>query len=178
MTRQELRQALVWTVRYGLTALLGFYFGIAMGHGLHSPSASIGALWCAIAGMTTLQTTAEETWSATCAQLLGTFTGAVIAAVYLSLLPFSAGGLALCVAATVLVCRLSRYADNGRQAAVNVAVIMVISSLHPDLNAFANSALRFAEACVGTAIALLMTHLSNSRQYLHLWRARRRGRRE
>lgn len=174
MIQPRLREAAVWTVRYGLTSLFGFLSGLAMGRWLDTPSAEIGALWCAIAGMTTLQTTVSETWTAMRAQLLGTFTGAVIAAVYLALLPFSAIGMALCIAATVLACRLSRYADNGRQAAVNVAVIMVISSLHPDLNPFANSALRFAEACVGTAIALLLMHAWNGPQYLRQWKARRR----
>ena len=170
----KLRDGLVWTLRYVLTSLIAFTFGLAMGHWVDTPSASIGALWCAIAGMTTLQTTVSETWQAMRAQLLGTFTGAVIAAVYLAFFPFSAIGMALCIGATVLACRLSSYADNGRQAAVNVAVIMVISSLHPDLNSFANSALRFIEACVGTAIALLLMHAWNGPQYLRQWKARRR----
>jgi Predicted membrane protein len=171
MNRQMLRGDLGWALRYGLTALLGFFFGIVMGQRLHAPSAPIGALWCAIAGLAALQSTADETWKATRGQLLGTFVGAVIAALYLSLQPFSPWGLAACVGATVFACRRWRFADNGRQAAVNVAVIMVISSLHPDLNAFANSALRFTEACVGTAIALALAHLP---RLLARWRARRR----
>lgn len=150
------RGHLFWAVGYALVGLAGYLFGLLVGRVLATPAAEIGALWCAIAGLATLQATRDETRKAMGSQLLGTLTGAVVSALYLSLWPFSVGGLGLCIGITVLLCRVWKYADNGRQAAVNVAVVMVISSLHPQFNAFTNAALRFLEACAGTGFALAL----------------------
>lgn len=144
--------------QYLLTSLVSALLGLWLSRWLHSPSAPIGALWAAISAMMVLQTTVADTWQSTRGQVLGILVGALIAACYLLLWPFNVFGMALCIGATVLVCRLWRFADNGRLAAVTVAVIMVISSLHPGLNPFANAGLRFLEACVGAGSALLVMH--------------------
>ena len=57
--------------------------------------------------------------------------------------------------ATVLLCHAVRIPSHARLAAISVAVIMVTASLNPTLNPFQNAALRFGEACIGTAIAVL-----------------------
>ena len=76
-------------------------------------------------------------------------------AAYLSRLPFSAVGMAVCIFVTVLVCHTIRIPDHARLAAITVALIMVMSSNQPGLSPVLSAALRFCESCIGTAIAVL-----------------------
>lgn len=60
----------------------------------------------------------------------------------------------------MLTCRCTGIADGGRLAAITVVVVMVISAMDPQLNPFANAALRFMKACFGTGTAVLLARLS------------------
>lgn len=142
-------------VQIALVSLASYWAGFHFTHLFHEASASIGGLWSMISGIVVLQATRRETWSSASLRVLGTFIGAVISALYLGVLPFSPWGMALSILATVILCQLFRIPDHARLAAITVAVIMVISSLHPDLNPLQNSALRFSESFLGTAMAVL-----------------------
>jgi uncharacterized membrane protein YccC len=45
--------------------------------------------------------------------------------------------------------------DHARLAAITVALIMVMSGIHPGLSRVLSALLRFCESCIGTAIAVL-----------------------
>lgn len=145
---------------YGLTALLAYLLGLAVSQTVRSPAAEMGAMWAAISGIVVLRNSLDDTWDATRARVIGTFVGASTAALYLAFWSLSPVGLGLCVAATVLTCRCTGIADGGRLAAITVVVVMVISAMDPQLNPFANAALRFMEACFGTGVAVLLARLS------------------
>jgi hypothetical protein len=49
--------------------------------------------------------------------------------------------------------------SHARLAAITVLVIMVTASLNPALNPGLNALLRFAESCIGTAVAMLEVRL-------------------
>jgi uncharacterized membrane protein YccC len=121
----------------------------------HGASARIGGLWSMVSGIVVLQATRRTTWSSAWLRVLGTLIGSVIGAVYLSLLPFSAIGMAVCIFGTVLLCHAARIPDHARLAALTVAVIIVLSSINQALSPLLNAALRFAESCIGTALAVL-----------------------
>jgi uncharacterized membrane protein YccC len=129
----------------------GFYFTSLF----HGASAGIGGLWSLISGIVVLQSTRRNTWSSACLRILGTLVGSIISAAYLSRLPFSAVGMAVCIFVTVLVCHTIRIPDHARLAAITVALIMVMSSNQPGLSPVLSAALRFCESCIGTAIAVL-----------------------
>lgn len=145
---------------YGLTALLAYLLGMAVSQTVRSPAAEMGAMWAAISGIVVLRDSLDDTWNATRARVIGTFVGASMAALYLAFWSLSPIGLGLCIAATVLTCRCTGIADGGRLAAITVVVVMVISAMDPQLNPFANAALRFMEACFGTGTAVLLARLS------------------
>jgi uncharacterized membrane protein YccC len=129
----------------------GFYFTSLF----HGASAGIGGLWSLISGIVVLQSTRRNTWSSACLRILGTLVGSIISAAYLSRLPFSAVGMAVCIFVTVLVCHTIRIPDHARLAAITVALIMVMSSNQPGLSPVLSATLRFCESCIGTAIAVL-----------------------
>ena len=113
-----------------------------------------------ISGIAVLQASRRPTLSSAWLRVLGTFIGSVIGAAYLSLLPFSAVGMAACIFGTVLLCHAARIPDHARLASLTVAVIMVLSSTNPGLSPVLNATLRFTESCIGTAVAVLAVLMS------------------
>jgi uncharacterized membrane protein YgaE (UPF0421/DUF939 family) len=83
------------------------------------------------------------------------FVGSVVSAVYLSVLPFSAIGMAS-IFVTVLLCHAARIPDHVRPAALTVAIIMVLSNLSSTLTPILSTTLRFGESGVGTTNALIV----------------------
>jgi uncharacterized membrane protein YccC len=105
--------------------------------------------------MVVLQATRGTTLSSAGFRVLGTLIGSIVAAAYLSLLRFSAVGMAACILGTVLLCQAVRIPDHARLAALTVAVVMVLSSEDPGVSPVVSAALRFVESCIGTALAVL-----------------------
>jgi uncharacterized membrane protein YgaE (UPF0421/DUF939 family) len=151
MSRDATRVA----VQIALVSLSSYLCGVYFTGFFHSASAGTGGLWAVMSGIVVLQETRRKTWSSAWLQILGTLVGTIISAAYLSSLPFSAIGMAVSIFATVLLCHASRIPDHARLAALAVGVVMVVSSLHPTLHPIQNAALRFSEACIGTAMAAL-----------------------
>lgn len=143
-------------VQTALVSLSSYLCGFQLTSLFHGASADTGAMWAVISGILVLQTTAGGTWSSTRIRALGTLVGAITSAVYLSLLPFSAIGMAACILATVLFCYAAHSPDLARTAALTVTVMTLLSSRHETLTPLVGVALRLGEACVGAATALIV----------------------
>jgi uncharacterized membrane protein YccC len=135
--------------------LLAYLAGLHLTLVIPSVSAHIGALWCVISGLVVLQATRRETVASAWLRVLGTLIGALVSAIYLLFLPFSPIGLAVSIGITVLLCHAWRVPDHARLASITVAVIMVVSTVHPQINPLVNAGLRFVESCIGTVLAVL-----------------------
>jgi uncharacterized membrane protein YccC len=153
------REALRLAVESTLVCLLGYLGGYYLAPLFHLPGSALGGLWALISGIVVLQATRRETWASAWLRVLGTLMGAAISSVYLTLLPFSPLGMALTIGFTVLLCQFLGIPDHARLAALTVAVIMVISSLHPEVNPVVNAALRFLESAIGTMAAVAVVLL-------------------
>ncbi len=116
-----------------------------------------GGLWAVISGIVVMQATWSETESSASLRVLGSLIGAVIAAVFLSFLPFSVIGMAVCIALTVIVCQLFGIPSHARLASITVAVVMVFSVLSPEITPVINAALRFIEVVIGATVAVLVS---------------------
>lgn len=149
------RDSARFAVQIALVSLSSYVCGVYFTGFFHSASAGTGGLWAVMSGNVVLQETRRRTWSSAWLQILGTLVGSIVSAAYLSSLPFSVVGMAGAVFATVLVCHASRIPGHARPAALAVGVVMLVSGLHPTLHPILNSALRFGEACIGTAMAAL-----------------------
>ena len=114
----------------------------------------IGAMWAVISGIIVFQASWATTIGTASLRILGSFVGAVVSALYLSFLPFSPLGMAAMIGLTVLVCLAFGIPDHARLAAITVAVIMVFSTLNPDVPPAINATLRFSEVIVGSAVAV------------------------
>jgi uncharacterized membrane protein YccC len=67
--------------------------------------------------------------------------------------------MAAAIFATGVICTAFNVPSHGRLAAITVIVVMVTASLDPALSPGLNALLRFAESCIGTAIAVLIVLL-------------------
>jgi uncharacterized membrane protein YccC len=143
------------SIQIGLVSLLSYLAGFHFTALFHGASAGIGGLWSAISGIVVLQGTRRDTWSSASLRIGGTAIGSAVGAAYLSVMPFSAVGMAASMFVTAMVCHGVRIADHARLAAITVAVIMVTASLNPTINPAQNAALRFSESCIGTTLAVL-----------------------
>ncbi|MFZ4566946.1 MAG: FUSC family protein [Prochlorococcaceae cyanobacterium] len=123
----------------------------------------IGGLWSAISAIVVTQITRRDTFSSASLRILGSAIGAITSAIYLTLLPFHPLGMAAAIFVTVLLCMTVKIPGHARLAAITVIVVMVTSSLDPRLNPGLNALLRFAESCIGTAVAVALTQLWHER---------------
>jgi uncharacterized membrane protein YccC len=157
--QMPIRDALRIAVLNFLVCLFAYLGGYYLTTALHLPGSALGGLWALISGIVVLQATRRETWASAWLRVLGTLVGAAISGVYLTLLPVNPLGMAVAIGVTVLLCQFIGIPDHARLAALTVAVIMVISSLHPEVNPVVNAVLRFIESCIGTALAVMMVLL-------------------
>ena len=136
-------------------AALAYSCGVYFTHFFHDASSLIGGLWAMVSGISVLPARRNAIWKFAGPQIIGTFFGAVVSALYLIFLPFSPIGLALSIFTTVLLCNAAGVPDHVRLAVATVALIMVLSSIHPGVHPALSAALRLSEACIGVVVAAL-----------------------
>jgi len=136
--------------------LLSYCGGLYFTGLIHPESALFGAMWASVSGLASMQDDLPGTRDAAALRVWGTLVGAVIAATYLSLLPFSTLGLALAAGLAAGAGALLKLTDGGRLSAITVTVIAILTVINPDLHPVSNASLRFLESCLGSAMALLI----------------------
>jgi uncharacterized membrane protein YccC len=95
--------AVRFSVQIALVSCLSYLAGIHFTALFHGASASIGGLWSAISGIVVLQGTRRDTWSSGSLRIVGTAVGSAISAAYLTVMSFSAIGMAASMFVTVAV---------------------------------------------------------------------------
>ena len=147
--------AVLDAVKTTFVAALAYSCGIYFTRFFHDASSLIGGLWAMISGISVLSARRNAIWRFAGPQIIGTLFGAVVSAIYLTFLPFSPLGLTLSIFATVLLCHAAGVPDHARLAVATVALIMVLSSIHPGVHPALSAALRLSEACIGVVVAAL-----------------------
>jgi len=151
---------IIIAIQNAVVCLVAYPCGAYFSGIFHGESARMGGLWSVISGLVVLQATTRDTWKSAGLRVLGTLIGAVVSGAYLSFLPFRPVGMALSIGVTIVLSQILEVPAHGRLAAITVAVIMVISSMHPSLNPIINAALRFSESCTGSATAVAIVLLT------------------
>lgn len=154
MLRRPDRLALVIMLEGMISTLLAFLLGQRFTELFHHGSAMIGGLWAGISAVVVLQGTLHDTRKAAFLRMAGTIVGALVCAVYLSLLPFSLIGMTVCVGITIMVCYIFNIFDYARLACATVLVISVVGHESPGMPPFLNAFLRFMEASIGVAVTV------------------------
>ena len=152
-------ELLLIPAQIAIAALLAYWIGFSFTSLFPGYLPKIGGLWSAISAIVVTQLTREDTTSSASLRVLGSAIGAFTSAIYLTLLPFHPIGMAAAIFATGVICTAFNVPSHGRLAAITVIVVMVTASLDPALSPGLNALLRFAESCIGTAIAVLIVLL-------------------
>ena len=158
-SRHQRGELLLIPAQIALAALLAYWIGFSFTSLFPGYLPKIGGLWSAISAVVVTQLTRKDTTSSASLRVLGTAIGAFTSAVYLTVLPFHPIGMAVAIFATGVICTALRVPSHGRLAAITVIVVMVTASLDPALSPGLNALLRFAESCIGTAVAVLVVLL-------------------
>lgn len=137
--------------------LIAYYVGIyATGH-IHSDTRWMGAMLSCTAVVTVLQIpTYKEALRPAWLRVFGTFLGALIAYIYLKLLPFSVVGMLVTVFILEALCMLLDIYNNGRIATITLVIIMLVSQMPGEIPPAANSLLRFFESAVGVGVGVAL----------------------
>lgn len=148
-------------IRYGLLALLTFsgahYFTLYVLGTYHY--APIGALWALITGTVVMSDTERSTIEKARLQLFGGVVGALAGFIYLSFLPFSIVGMVIMIVIVVSLCQATQLSGYSPGAAMNLGVVLVFSSINPELTPLMNSGLRLVEMGIGCGCAILLVRL-------------------
>ena len=152
------KQLLV-TAQIALAALLAYWIGFSFTSLFPGSLPKIGGLWSAISAVVVIQLTRKDTTNSASLRVLGSAIGALTSAFYLTFLPFHPIGMGAAIFMTGVICTAFKVPSHGRLAAITVLVVMVTASLDTALNPGINALLRFAESCIGTAVAVLLVAL-------------------
>lgn len=141
--------------------LLAYLTGTYLTGPFHEESALTGAILACTSAIIILQEqSVRDSLHAGWKRVLATFTGAVVAYVYLLLFRSTTlAGLIASVFVVELVVMALRVPDNGKMAAITLVFVLLVSKQSPDLPPWENGLLRFTEASVGAGIGIVLAWL-------------------
>jgi len=141
-----------------LITFIGYYLGSRFTAIFNGPSAQVGGVWSVISGLVVLQSTIRETIQSSLLRTIGTFIGALLAAIYLWLFGFSLLGMALCAGLTLAICYLLDIFEYARLAAATVVIISALDQSAVGGAPFLNAFLRFAESTIGVGVCIISVY--------------------
>ena len=140
-----------------LGILLAYLTGIYASGSIHSASRWMGAMLACTSVITVLQMPSyKESLRPSIMRVVGTLLGAIIAYIYLKLLPFSVVGMLCAVFALEAICMLLDIYKYGRIATITMIIILLVKQMSPESNALTNCSLRFFESAVGVGVGLML----------------------
>lgn len=156
---------LVIAIAKSLAVFCSYWIGTSISGHFHEESKLMGAMLAAISSIVVLQSDVKTSIHQGWLRVLGTFIGAVIAYLYLTLFPFTITGMIISVFILEIMCMLIKIPDNGKMATITLVVVLIISKKSPDLPPLINGFLRFTEASVGAITSIIIAYII---EYFHL----------
>lgn len=136
---------------------LAYLTGIYATGSFHSASRWMGAMLSCTSLITVLQMPSyRESLRPGVMRVAGTFLGALLAYIYLKLLPFSVVGMLAMVFVLEMLCMIMNIYQNGRIATITLVIIMLVSQMTPSADPLTNCLLRFFESAVGVGVGLML----------------------
>ena len=147
-----------------IAVLLAYLLGAYVTGYIHKDSSLAGSLLTCTSAIVVMQqpgikNSMQKGWL----RILGTFLGASLAYLYLTLFPFSLIGMLVSVFILDLICMFFNIPNDGKMPTITLIVILIVSKESPDLPPCINGILRFCEATVGTLIGIFMVWLLDIR---------------
>ncbi len=144
----------------GATGLLSYIAGILLGTFIESKNIQIGGLWCMISALVVLQSLLQDTKQASFIRIIGSFIGAIIAALICEIFGYGYWQLFLVIFLSIYVVNVFLEEKAARLSSATAGVIVIIGLMHPEQAPWLNSLMRFLESTLGVGIALFMVMMS------------------
>ena len=138
-----------------LGILLAYLTGMYATGSFHSTSRWMGAMLACTSVVVVLQHPVyKDSLRTGGMRVLGTFLGALVAYLYLSVLPFTVAGMlaAVCVLETLFM--LLNIYNNGRIATITLLIILLVSQMNSHVDPAMNCMLRFFESVAGVGVGI------------------------
>lgn len=138
-----------------LGILLAYLTGMYATGSFHSTSRWMGAMLACTSVVVVLHMPGyKEALRAGWIRVLGTFLGALVAYLYLLVLPFSVVGMLLAVFVLEMICMILNMYGSGSIATITMLIILLVSKMSPEVDPAVNCSLRFFEATVGVGVGV------------------------
>lgn len=139
--------------------LLAYLTGMHITGPLHEASRWTGAMLACTSLVVTLQARSyKDSLRAGWTRVFGTFLGALVAYLYLVVLPFSIVGMLASVFVLEMLCMLFGIYQN-RIATITLLIILLVSQQSPHVSPAMNCLLRFVESAVGVSVGIALLWL-------------------
>lgn len=145
-----------FSLEVALVASVSFLLGKWLTDLFHVGMPMIGGLWVAISAIIVLQNDLKRTRHFAFVRILGSLVGAILAGVALSFLPLNFLTICLVIFLAVLCCKLLKFEEGVRLAALTAAVIIAVGYTDPHISYSLNAIERFVQSLVGAVFALLV----------------------
>lgn len=149
---------LVIAIAKCLAVLCSYWIGSYITGHFHEETKLLGAMLASISSIVVLQSDVQTSIHQGWLRVLGTFIGATVAYLYLTLFPFTLTGMVVSVFILEVMCMLIKIPDNGKMATITLIVVLIISKKSPDLPPLLNGFLRFSEASVGAITSIVIAY--------------------
>ncbi|MEG1760243.1 MAG: FUSC family protein [Alistipes sp.] len=133
---------------------LSYLVGASVTGHFHEASHLTGAMLTCTSAIVVLQQNVQESIHRGWLRVLGTFFGAVVAFLYLTVFPFTLAGMIGSLFILEILCMLLDVPDNGKMASITLVVVLIVSTQSPGLSPLMNGLLRFMEAAIGAGIGI------------------------
>jgi uncharacterized membrane protein YgaE (UPF0421/DUF939 family) len=147
-----------WDVAYALNMAIACYITYwimtrALSRVVDTPSDFLGGMWAVAATVFVYRETRVRSLSAGIARLSATCVSFVLCLLYLSVFPFTPGGMAALIGIGTLLMALSGRRDDIVTTGITTAVVMVVAGMSPE-HAWHQPLLRLADTIVGIAVGV------------------------
>lgn len=149
----EFKQA----IKITLAALISLYLCQSLNILIHHPDNVTKGLWCVVAAIVVMQPYVGGTYKAIINRVLGVLIGSVIGVLFVYFLGPNFLSLALAIFVTIIFSSFLQLKEGHRIAALSVAVIIIPSMVHPELNSLEFTFFRFLDTCLGILVAVVVT---------------------
>jgi len=137
--------------------LLAYLTGVHITGPLHEASRWMGAMLACTSLVVVLQSHSyKDSLRAGWMRVFGTFLGALVAYLYLIVLPFSIVGMLVSVFVLEMLCMLFGIYQNNRIATITLLIILLVSQQSPHVPPAMNCLLRFVESAVGVSVGVAL----------------------
>lgn len=147
------------SLKTGLAAGIALFLAIYLTEWLKRPDVVVSGLWTTLAALVVQQSHLGSTYRTAWMRVLGVILGCFMGGLFTTLLGSNPFSVTVSIFLTAVLCSFFYIKDSARIACLSVAAVMVMWGLKPESSPWTFAFYRFADTCLGVAVALVVAHV-------------------